>query len=576
MNKSPLTVACTVLLAAMTLLLGCKKNQAPDRAAVPSGPTAGYRDSVLAFTSYATDPDGDSVAIRFDWGDGDTSGWTGQVASGASVSDSHRWVTADTYEVRAQAKDAADTASGWSNALPVVIVANQPPSIPAVPGGPASGHRDSFHIFTTVVADPEGDSVSYRFDWGDGDTSAWSAWLASGTPGADSHFWSANDTFLIRAQAKDTAGLLSDWSQPFAVAIEGGWAKTFGGSNRDAGEAVILSTDGGYVIVGWTESYGAGSWDVYLIKTDTSGKETWSKTFGGTYQEEGRSVQQTSDGGYIIAGTKDSSPSSDVLLVKTDASGNQVWAQTLGTADTDHGYSVQQTSDGGYIITGEAYSFGTKYDVLLIKTDALGTQTWTKTFGGSGTDLAQSVQPTSDGGYIIAGSTDSYGAGGGDAYLVKTDADGNQVWAKTFGGAGGDGASSVRQTSDGGYIVAGATDSYGQGNGDLWLVKTDASGNETWSSAAGGADTDWGSSVQPAAGGGYVVCGTTMSYGAGGSDVWLVWTDEEGRPAMSSSPYAGPRLDRNGGQAGRSARPGAKARFRETHPHGPARRVRGE
>jgi TolB-like protein len=164
--------------------------------------------------------------------------------------------------------------------------------------------------------------------------------------------------------------------------------------------------------------------------------------------------------------------------VKTDANGNIQWAKTYGGTGWDEAYSVQQTSDGGYIVAGETYSFGAGYrDIFLIKTDANGNIQWAKTYGGTDDDWAYSVQQTSDGGYIVAGWTESFGADSTDVFLIKTDANGNIIWAKTYGGTLRDVASSVQQTSDGGYIVAGYTRSFGAVFNDLFLIKTDANGN---------------------------------------------------------------------------------------------------
>jgi hypothetical protein len=188
-------------------------------------------------------------------------------------------------------------------------------------------------------------------------------------------------------------------------------------------------------------------------------------------------VAQTSDGGFILTGwTLSYGPGAlgNAWLVKTDSLGNQQWNKFFGGDDADRGYAAQQTTDGGYILTGYTGSFGAGlYDMLLIKTDPSGNAEWTKTFGGTGRDYGNSVQQTSDGGFIVLGYTLSFGAGGDDFYLVKTDANGNEEWFKTYGGSASDVGFFVRQTNDGGLILTGHTLSFGSGVHDVWLIKTD-------------------------------------------------------------------------------------------------------
>jgi hypothetical protein len=332
------------------------------------------------------------------------------------------------------------------------------------------------------------------------------------------------------------------------------WAKAYGGKNVVDARFFQQTSDGGYIVAGYTNSFGAGELDIFLIKTDAKGNVQWAKTYGGTNFDDASSVQQTSDGGYIVVGTTGSfgTGERDIFLIKTDAKGNIIWAKTYGGTDDDFAYSVQQTSDGGYIVVGQTNSFGTgNYDAFLIKTDAKGNIQWAKTYGGKGFEEASSVRQTADGGYIVVGYTTSFGAGGSDIFLIKTDAKGNIIWSKTYGGTDDDFASSVQQTSDGGYIVVGYTASFGAGERNIFLIKTDAKGNIQWAKTYGETDDlDRGiPSVQQTSDGGYILVSTTISFGAGGADIFLIKTDargnigscsivEDASPIVNNAPFA--------------------------------------
>ena len=308
------------------------------------------------------------------------------------------------------------------------------------------------------------------------------------------------------------------------------WNQVFGGDDYDIGMSVKHTADGGYIITGTTSSYGNTGSDIWLIKTDSQGNEEWNQTYGGTSSDYGYSVQQTTDEGYIITGYTMSYGSGglDVWLIKTDSQGNEEWNKVYGGTYDDAGHSVQQTADEGYIITGITKSYGGGgSDVWLIKTDSQGNEEWNKTFGGNALDAGSSVQQTTDGGYIITGYTGSWGFGGAKAWLIKTDSQGNEEWNREFGRNGDSAAEHIQQTIDGGYILSGGTYTPGS-DWDTWLIKTDSQGNEEWNQIYGGTVYDFSYSVQQTTDGGYIITGNTYSYGSGSSDIWLFKTDPEG------------------------------------------------
>ena len=270
------------------------------------------------------------------------------------------------------------------------------------------------------------------------------------------------------------------------------WSKTYGGIFGDGALAVKQTSDGGYIMTGYTANSGAGQEDVYLIKTDANGDTLWTRTYGEWRIDFGTAVEQTSDGGYIIAGFTENFDMlwyDNMYVIKIDSAGDIIWDRTFGEVGTPElAYAVKQTPDGGYIVAGCSWSYGAgSYDVYLVKLDLNGNMLWNRTFGGAGIDVGYEVELTSDGGFIVAGFTNSFGAGGYDVYLIKTDINGDTLWTKTYGGAGNEGYVDVlnsyrdniglKQTNDGGFIVVGYTESFGAGSTDIYLIKPDSLGN---------------------------------------------------------------------------------------------------
>ncbi len=311
------------------------------------------------------------------------------------------------------------------------------------------------------------------------------------------------------------------------------WFKTYGNTQYDEFQDVDTTSDGGFIAVGhtWTNDW-AGN--VYVVRTDGNGTVIWSKEFGGAtgLSDKGYSIRETSDGGFIVCGTTATygSGSDDVYVLKITSAGALSWSAVIGTAGANEaGREVQQTSDGGYIVAGYTDGSGTSfYDVYLIKLNSAGTVQWKKTYGGSSYDFAYTVQQTTDGGFVLGATTNSFGAGNWDAYLIKTDASGTLQWSKTYGMSGEDRVQCARQTSDGGYILCGRSSSFGAGNFDATLHKTDANGNLQWTKGFGGGGDDQGWYVRQLSNNAYALCGYTVSFGAGIKDALMIRTDLTG------------------------------------------------
>lgn len=289
------------------------------------------------------------------------------------------------------------------------------------------------------------------------------------------------------------------------------WTRTYGGNQSEEADCIQETSDDGFIICGATNSFGAGGTDVYLVRTDENGDTLWTRTYGGDLTDWGFAVQQTSDDGFIVAGWSDSfSASTDVYVVRTNALGDTIWTRTYGGNMLDVAYSIEQTSNGGFVITGIHESIKPSgnivFDMYLIKINEEGDVLWTKTYGGNHNEIANFVQETTDGGYVLAGMTGE-GTGSHNFYLVKTDSNGDTLWTRAWGGLGDDMAYSVKQTNDGGYIVTGDSESFGPLEHNIYIVRTDQDGNTLWTQTYGKGETAAAYSLDVCSDGTYVIAG---------------------------------------------------------------------
>ena len=340
------------------------------------------------------------------------------------------------------------------------------------------------------------------------------------------------------------------------------WQRSLGGSNHDRGYSIQQTSDGGYIVAGQTESNDGdvsglyGDIDFWVVKLNSLGAIQWQKTLGGSEWEEAWSVRQTTDGGYIVAGRSISQDGDvtenhggfDFWVVKLDETGTLQWQKSLGGSMDDIAYSVRQTIDGGYIVTGESESnngdasgLHGSADYWVVKLSSLGVLEWQKMLGSTSLDRPNDIYPTNDGGYIVVGIAswndgDVTGNHGGfDIWAVKLNGLGEIEWQKSLGGSKEDYAQSVQQTSDGGYIIAGSTSSINgdvlgnDGGVDFWIVKLTPEGELQWQKTVGGTQADRALSIQQSNDGGFIVAGYTQSTNNGDvsgfhgtQDFWVV------------------------------------------------------
>lgn len=316
------------------------------------------------------------------------------------------------------------------------------------------------------------------------------------------------------------------------------WDRTFGGPASDWAYAMTGTHDGGLAAAGRTESKGAGREDAWVVRVDGSGRQLWDKTFGGKAVDRARAIIATRDGGLAVAGATESKGAGpfDAWVLKLDAAGELVWDRHFGGDATDWASALVETDDGGLAVAAYTQASAEEpFDFWVIKLDADGAQIWDRKFGGNATDWASAIAEMNDGSLAVVGHTESHGAGDADMWVLKLSANGELLWDRTFGGIARDYASAVFASGDGGLLVAGQTESRGAGGVDIRLVKLDTEGEPVWDRTFGGAQDDWVRAIIETRDGGHAAAGYTMSQGAGLYDVWVLKFDHNGQLVWEST-----------------------------------------
>jgi hypothetical protein len=323
----------------------------------------------------------------------------------------------------------------------------------------------------------------------------------------------ARDAYLIRV---DSAGNKS-------------WEQTYGGEMLDRAWSVVPSPQGGFALFGQTTSSGAGGSDFYLVRVGEDGTSLWQQTYGGSLWDEGVAVATTESGGYVLAGSSGSVIRFDIYLVETDAQGDSIWSRTIESEATSSAAAVLTAAGGGYAIGGWVVDpVMSVSDFLLARADSQGEVIWSRSYGGTKDENCNDLLQTDVGGYLLVGWTESFGADNKDVYIVKANAEGTVVWEVTYGGEATDGANAAVASPDGGYLVVGWTASAGAGGIDAYMIKISNDGAKIWERTYGGAKDDRAQAVAVTADGGYIIAGSTESIGAGENDVYLIRTDANG------------------------------------------------
>jgi hypothetical protein len=289
------------------------------------------------------------------------------------------------------------------------------------------------------------------------------------------------------------------------------WTKQYGGAFPDYPNSMVATDDGNYMVVGYTSSYGAGNNDIWLLKINTGGDIMWSKTFGGVGDDEGKEIIHLSDGNYMIVGRTNYTGGAnyDGFLKKIDASGNEIWTKYYGGSAYENMRSVKQCGDGGFILIGQTLSYGngSPGEIYLVRTNSNGDVTWAHTYGGASEDDGNFVLANADGTFTFTAETNSYGAGDMDVQAMKVDANGTQIWNRYYGGNLKDVSKTIRPTSDGGYIIAAISRSFGWINPEMWMVRINGNGDTLWTHRYGSYYHDHCYAAKQTSDGGFMVVG---------------------------------------------------------------------
>jgi hypothetical protein len=315
------------------------------------------------------------------------------------------------------------------------------------------------------------------------------------------------------------------------------WQKSYGGGPTlgDYTKAVRTTSDGGYILATVTRSFGEGDRDGWILKLSSTGGIQWQQSYGGTRWDEIRSIQQTSDGGFVFAGFTRSfndPTNGDAWVAKISSTGGSVWQMSFGSSNTlELIDDIYEIPGGGLICAGRRAG-----DAWVMRLTPTGKIKWQKSYGGSGTDSAYRIQRTPDGDFVVAGNTDSFGGGGTHVWLLKLNRNGAILWQKVYADSlGYDTIGGLDNTSDGGTILTGLTDSYGPPYANAWAVKLDSSGGIIWQKTYGGGWWDTGLAVHQTSDGSYVIAGQTSSFGGTPHNAWVLKLESDGNIGFSCS-----------------------------------------